>query len=116
MELSKPLLANSDLKVVPALGELMLYSVTGEWRFHFAESLPVLINGSNLETQVMANPLSVYHASRLCLPLPYLRCQHTFSASSMVSPHVLFLCLPSPPWAYWDPASHEKLIAWYLMT
>jgi hypothetical protein len=27
MELSKPLLANSDLKVVPALGELMLYSV-----------------------------------------------------------------------------------------
>jgi hypothetical protein len=33
MELSKPLLANSDLKVVPALRELMLYLVTGEWRF-----------------------------------------------------------------------------------
>jgi hypothetical protein len=33
MELSKPLLANSGLKAVPALGKLMLYSVTGEWRF-----------------------------------------------------------------------------------
>jgi hypothetical protein len=116
MELSKPLLANSDLKAIPALRELMLYSVTGEWRFHFAESLPVPMKGSNLETQVMANPLSMCHASRLCLPLPYLRCQVTFSASSMVSPHVLCLCLPSLPWAYWDPASHEKLVAWYLMT
>jgi hypothetical protein len=46
--------------------------VTREWRFHFAESLPVPINGSNLQTQVMANPLSMYHASRLCLPLPGL--------------------------------------------
>jgi hypothetical protein len=70
MELSKPLLANSDLKAVPALRELMLYSGTGEWRFHVAESVLVPVNGSNLETQVMANPLSVYHASRLCLPLP----------------------------------------------
>jgi hypothetical protein len=70
MELSKPLLANSDLKAVPALRELMLYSVTGEWRFCFPESLPVPINGSNLEAQVMADPLSVCHASRLCLPLP----------------------------------------------
>jgi hypothetical protein len=94
----------------------MLYSVTGEWRFRFAESLPVPINGSNLEAQVMANPLSVCHTSRLCLPLPYLRCQLTFSASSMVSPCVFCLCLPSPPWAYWDPASHEKPVAWYLMT
>jgi hypothetical protein len=90
--------------------------VTGEWRFHFAESLPVPTNGSNLETQVMANPIGLCHASRLCLPLPYLRCQHTFSTSSMVSPHVLCLCLSSPPWAYWDPASLEKLVAWYLMT
>jgi hypothetical protein len=49
MELSKPFLANSDLKAVPALGELMLYSVTREWRFRFAESLPVPINGSNME-------------------------------------------------------------------
>jgi hypothetical protein len=87
MELSKPLFANSGLKVVPALGELMLPSCgllysgtlhvtlvesclimasddcfsshplhlmsvfpeteTGEWRFRFAESLPVPINGSN---------------------------------------------------------------------
>jgi hypothetical protein len=113
MELSKPLLANSDLTVVPALEDLMLYLV----RFHFAESLPVPINGSNLEAQVMANPFSVCHASRLCLPLPYLRCQLIFSASFMVSPLcVLCLCLPSPPWAYWDPASHEEPVAWYLMT
>jgi hypothetical protein len=55
-----------------------IYSATREWRFCFAESLLVPINGSNLETQVMANPLSVCHASRLCLPLPYLRCQLTF--------------------------------------
>jgi hypothetical protein len=116
MELSKPLLANSDFKAVPALRELMFYSVTGEWRFHFAESLPVPMNGSNLETQVMANPSGICHASRLCLPLPYLRCQRTFSATSMVSPCVLCLCLPSLPWAYWDPASHEKRVAWYLMT
>jgi hypothetical protein len=115
MELSKPLLANSDLKAVPALGELMLYLVTGEWRFCFTESLPVPINGSNLEAQVMADPSGVCHASRLCLPLLYLRCQLTFSASSMVSPHVLCLYLPSPPWAYWDPASCEKPVAWYLM-
>jgi hypothetical protein len=33
MELSKPLLANSDLKAVPVLRELMIYLVTGEWRF-----------------------------------------------------------------------------------
>jgi hypothetical protein len=72
MELSKPLLAYSDLEVVPALRELMVYSVTGERRFRFAESLLVPINGSNLETQVMANPLSVHHASRLCVPLPGL--------------------------------------------
>jgi hypothetical protein len=97
MELSKPLLANSDLKAVPALGELMLYSVTGEWRFRFAESLPVPINGGNLETQVMANPLNMYHASRLCLPLPYLRCQRTFLPppwSHQVS--FVSVCLPLP--------------------
>jgi hypothetical protein len=38
MELNRPLLANSDLKAVPALRELMLYSVTGEWRFHFLKA------------------------------------------------------------------------------
>jgi hypothetical protein len=46
MELSKPLLANSDLKAVPALGELMLYSVTGVWRFCFVESPPVPVKGA----------------------------------------------------------------------
>jgi hypothetical protein len=81
-----------------------------EWSFCVAESVPVPVNGSDLEAQVMANPSGVCHASRLCLPLPCLRCWDTFSASSMVSPHGL--C----PWAYWDPASHEKLVAWYLMT
>jgi hypothetical protein len=75
-----------------------------------------LVNGTDLEAQVMAHPSGVCHASRLCLPLPYLRCQLTFSVSSMVSPHVLCLCLPCPPWAYWDPASHEKLQTLYLMT
>jgi hypothetical protein len=76
MELSKPLLANSGIKWFQlwesscSLLVGWIYLVTREWRFHFAESLPVPINGSNLETQVMANPVSVCHASRLCLPLP----------------------------------------------
>jgi hypothetical protein len=100
----------------PCLMPLFPETATREYKFHVAESVPVPVNGSNLETQVMANPSGVCHASRLCLPLSYLRCQDTFSASSMVSPHVLCLCLPSPPWAYWDPASHEKPVAWYLMT
>jgi hypothetical protein len=105
MELSKPLLANSGLKVVPALGELMLYLVTREWRLRFAESLPVPTNRSNLETQVMANPSGVCHASRLCLPLPYLRCQLLFcllygltmcplSLSAFPSLGLLGPCLP----------------------
>jgi hypothetical protein len=98
----------------PHLMPLFPKTAAGEWRFHVAESVPVPVNGSDLEAQVMANPSGVCHASRLCLPLPYLRCQDTFS--SMVSPHVLCLCLPSPSWAYWDPASHEKLVAWYVMT
>jgi hypothetical protein len=97
---------------MPLLPETM----TGEWRVHVAESVPLPVNGSNLEAQVMANPSGLCYASRLCLPLPYLRCWDTSSASSMVLPHVLYLCLPSPPWVYWDPASHEKLVAWYLIT
>jgi hypothetical protein len=95
---------------------LMPPSATSEWRFCVAESVPVPVNGSDLEAQVMVNPSGMCHASRLCLPLPYLRCQHIFSASSMVLLCVLCLCLSSLPWAYWDPASHEKLVAWYLMT
>jgi hypothetical protein len=115
MELNKPLLAKSGLKAIPALRELMLYLMTREWRFRFLKAYQYQSMGATWRQQVMANPLSLCHASRLCLPLPYLRCQHTFSASSMVSPRVLCLGLPSPPWAYWDPASHEKLVAWYLM-
>jgi hypothetical protein len=38
MELSKPLLSNSGLKAIPALRELMLYSVMGEWKFHFLKA------------------------------------------------------------------------------
>jgi hypothetical protein len=63
---------------------------------------PVPVNGSDLEAQVIANPSGMCHASRLCLPFPYLKCQDTFSAPSLVSLHFLCLCLPSPHWAYWD--------------
>jgi hypothetical protein len=38
MELREPLLANSDLQAIPALRELMVYSVTREWRFHFLKA------------------------------------------------------------------------------
>jgi hypothetical protein len=71
-------------------------TATREWRFRFAESVPVPVNGSDLEAQVMANLSGVCHASWLCLPLPYLRCQDTFSASW--SHHVSFVsvCLPLP--------------------
>jgi hypothetical protein len=78
-------------------------TVTQEWRFHVAESVPVPLSGSDLEAHVVTNHTGVCHASKLCLPLPYLRCQDTFSTPSLFSPHALYLCLPSPPWAYWDP-------------
>jgi hypothetical protein len=157
---SQPLLANSGLMEIPALGELMLppcgtkpgvywgyasYYIGGvligygtwwlllfppplpqypfclrqwpdEWRFCVSESVPVSVSGSDLGAHVNINLSGMCHASWLCLPLPYLRCQDTYSAPSLVSPRVLYLCLPSPPWAYWDPASHEKLVVWYLMT
>jgi hypothetical protein len=87
----------------PCLMPLLPETVTQEWRFHVAESAPVPVNGRDLEAHVIANPSGMCHASRLCLPLPYLRCQDTFSVPSMVSPSVLYLCLPSSPWAYWDP-------------
>jgi hypothetical protein len=80
----------------PAAPILFPEAATQEWRFHVAESVPVPVNGNDLEAQVMANPSGMCHASRLCLPLPYLRCQDTFSASSMVSPRVLCLFLPLP--------------------
>jgi hypothetical protein len=56
---------------------LLPETVTLEWRFCVAESVPVPVNGSDLEAQVIANPSGMCHASRLCLPLPYLRCQDT---------------------------------------
>jgi hypothetical protein len=31
-------------------------TATGEWRLHGVESVPVPVNGSDLEMQVMANP------------------------------------------------------------
>jgi hypothetical protein len=34
-------------------------TVTEEWRFHVAESVPVPLNGSDLEAQVMAKPSGV---------------------------------------------------------
>jgi hypothetical protein len=55
-----------QLHLIPLFPE----TVTGEWTFHVAESVPVPVNGSDLETQVMANPSGVCHASRLCLSLP----------------------------------------------
>jgi hypothetical protein len=68
---------------------LLPETVTQEWRFHVAESVPAPVNGSDLEAHMIANPSEVCHASRLCLPLPYLRCQDTFSAPSMVLLSVL---------------------------
>jgi hypothetical protein len=91
------LIMSSETASLPPPMPLFPEIVTREWRFRFTESVPVPVNGSHLEAQVMVNPSGVCHASRLCLPLPYLRCQDTFSASSMVSPRVLCLCLPSPP-------------------
>jgi hypothetical protein len=43
-------------------------AATGEWRFRVAENVPVPVNESDLEAQVMVNPSGVCHASRLCLP------------------------------------------------
>jgi hypothetical protein len=63
-----------------------------EWRFHVAESVPVLVNGRDLEAQVIANPSGVCHASRLCLPLPYLRCWgHLFCLLHGLTPCLLSL-------------------------
>jgi hypothetical protein len=92
------IMASSDcFSFLPCLMSLFPETVTKEWRFHFAGSVPVPVGGSNLETQVLANPSSMCHASRLCLPLPYLRCQDTFSASPW-SHHTSFVsvCLPLP--------------------
>jgi hypothetical protein len=90
---------SSPHHLIPLLPE----TVTTEWRFHVAESVPVPLSGSDLEACVIANPSDVCHASRLCLPFPFPKRQDTFSAPSLVLPHVLYLCLPSSPWAYWDP-------------
>jgi hypothetical protein len=50
------------------LMSLFLETAIGEWRFNVAKSVPVPVNGSDLEA------LGVCHVSRLCLPLPHLRC------------------------------------------
>jgi hypothetical protein len=57
----------------PCLMPLLPETVTQEWRFHVAESVSLPVNGSDLEAEVMANPSGMCHASRLCLPLSYLR-------------------------------------------
>jgi hypothetical protein len=46
----------------PHLMPLFPETERGEWRFHVAESVPVPVNGSDLEEQVMANPPGV------CMP------------------------------------------------
>jgi hypothetical protein len=79
---------------------LLPKAVTLEWRFRVVDSVPVPPSGSDLKALV--NPLGLHPASRLCLPLCYLRCLNTHSAPSLIPRLVLHLCLPSPPWAYWD--------------
>jgi hypothetical protein len=54
----------------PHLMPLLPETVTLEWRFHVAKSVPVPLSGSDLQAQVTANPSGMCHASRLCLPLP----------------------------------------------
>jgi hypothetical protein len=93
------------LEAAPKSEDLMLLSV------------PVPLNGNNLEAHLIVNPSGMRPASWLCLPLPYLRCQDTPSAPSLV----LFLCpsslsafpslgLPGP-WL-----SMENVMPWYLLT
>jgi hypothetical protein len=95
-------MAPDDSSLFLCLMPLLPETVTREWRFPVAKSVLVPLTGSNLEAQVFTNPSDMCHASRLCLPLSYLRCQDTFSAPSMVLPWALYRCLLSPPWAYWD--------------
>jgi hypothetical protein len=82
---------------------LLLEAMTQEWRFHVAVSVPVPICGNNLETHLIVNPSGICPTSRLCLPLCYLRCPRT-PILPWSHPLVLHLCLPSPPWDYWDPS------------
>jgi hypothetical protein len=97
------IMASDDCFSSPRLHLMPLFpeTATGEWSIHVAESVPVPVNGSDLEAQVMDNPSGVCRASRLCLPLPYLTCQDLFCFLRGLT-HVLCLCLPSPPWASWD--------------
>jgi hypothetical protein len=81
---------------------LLPETVTQEWRFVVTGSDPVPPGGDNLQAHVVINPSGIHHASRMCLPLLYPKSQDTFSAPSLVPPHFLHLCLPSPPWAFWD--------------
>jgi hypothetical protein len=95
---------------------LLPETVTREWRFHVAENVPVPVNGSNLEAQVITNPSGVCHASRFFLLLPYLRSQAPFLLPPW-SQCVSFVSVSLPlPGLTRTLASHEKLVAWYLMT
>jgi hypothetical protein len=92
-------------------------------------SVPVSLCGSDMEVYLIINPSGVYPASRLCLPLPYLRCQVTPSVPTKNSVHtfthmlppqshcmVRHLYLPSHPVFTGTMASHEKLLPWYHRT
>jgi hypothetical protein len=84
---------------IPLLPE----TVTRKWRFGVTGSVPVPPGGNNLQAHLIVNPSGLCPASSPCLPLPYLRYQDTPSAPSLVPCLVLYFCLPSPSWAYWDP-------------
>jgi hypothetical protein len=90
------------LSFPPCQIPLLPETVTQEWRFGVAGSVPVPPGGTTMQAHLIINPSGVHPASRLCLPLPYLRCQDTHSAPFPVPCLVCLLCLPSPPWAYRD--------------
>jgi hypothetical protein len=75
------------------------------------KTVPVPISRNDLEANMIANPSGMCHASRLCLPLPYIRYQDTFSAPSLISPSVLYLYLHSSPWVTGTLFSHKKRVA-----
>jgi hypothetical protein len=50
------------------------------------KSVPVPLSESDLEAHEIAEPSGVHNTSRLCLPLPFLRCQDIFSVPSLVFP------------------------------
>jgi hypothetical protein len=91
--------ASDDSSSYPLPRLMLLFPETaiGEWRFHVGESVPVPVNGSDLEAQVMANSSGVCHASRFCLPLPYQDVRTHYLLPPW-SHHMSFVsvCLPLP--------------------